>query len=228
MLLLFADFFSLICGVLIMKIRDDDTEVVGLLEDVRQYALKHKGRIYAPIDHHLFADIPHHHGADRFDALVPYLPSWTCTCLDIGTHWGYLAHRLERLGHDVTAAEINSTFLLYLYRIRRLYGDSFSIWPKTVFTLPDLGKYEMVFALNIFHHFIKDEKTHETFEIFLSALNCHTMFFQSHNPIEGQMVGAFKNYDPEQFVDFILESTSLTSAKKILDYGGRPVYKITK
>ena len=205
-----------------------DVETIGLLSDVKKYAEEHKGKIYAPIDHPLFMDIPHHHGADRFDALVPFLPKNRCNCLDIGTHWGYLAHRLEECGHTVTAAEINKNFLLYLYRIRRLYGDSFSIWPKSVFDIPNPAQFELIFALNIFHHFTKEKAIYDVFIKFLSSIDCNTMFFQSHNPAEGQMEGAYKNYSPDEFVDLIIQSTTMTRASKLFDYRGRTMYRIEK
>lgn len=206
----------------------NDLEVIDLLADITQYAENHKGKIYAPIDHPLFRHIPYHHGPDRFDALIPYLPKECCNCLDIGTHWGYLAHRLEELGFLVTAAEINKTYLLYLYRIRRLYADTFSIWSKSVFDIPNPDQFEMIFALNIFHHFTKDLDTYNMFLEFLSLLDCHTMFFQSHNPLEGQMSAAHKNYSPDEFVNLIIQNTKLTRATKLFDYHSRPIFKIEK
>ena len=205
-----------------------DVETLGLLEDVNAYAVRHGGRIYAPIDHPLFSNVPSHHGSDRFDDLAPYLPAKSCKCLDIGTHWGYVAHRAEHLGHEVTVAEMNPEYLMFLYRLRRLYRDKFTIWPRSVFSIPNPNNYQVVFALNIFHHFIKKEEVHHSFTQFLRSLRCEVMFFQAHNPAEGQMSKAYKNYNSREFVDLIMQETGLTNATKISDYGGRPLFKIER
>lgn len=203
-------------------------EIINLLADVKAYAKKHGGMIYAPIDHPLFSGIPAQHGSGRFEDLLPHLPTKSLRCLDVGTHWGFIAHRLERLGHEVTAAEMSADYLMFLYRIRSLYGDKFIIWPKSVFSIPNPGDYQLVFALNIFHHFIKSESLHQSFLLFLRSLRCDVMFFQAHNSAEGQMSKAYKNYTSVEFLDLILQETGLAHVIKISVYGGRELFKLER
>ena len=201
------------------------SEVCSLLEDVLAYARRRNGKIYAPIDHPDFAHIPCQYGPERFEVIRNNMPPGMETALDIGTHWGYFAHKLEQLGLKVTATEINRDYLKFLEKIRTLYNDSFEIYPKSIFTMEGALKFDVVLGLNIFHHFIKKEKEFEMFRTFLSRLDCHACFFQAHNPREGQMEGAFRNFFPDQFCEFLIENVpNFSSARQIADDGFRPMY----
>jgi hypothetical protein len=96
-------------------------EISALLDDVKAYAARRRGRIYAPICHPAFAGIPYEHGPERFDLIQSHIPATARTALDIGTHWGYFAHRLEQAGLKVTAVENMMEYVQFLYRIRDLY-----------------------------------------------------------------------------------------------------------
>ena len=42
------------------------------------------------------------------------------------------------------------------------------------------------------------------------------------------MKGAYKNYSPEEFVEFVLKNSCLDEAKLIGEEDGRPIYKLYK
>ena len=203
----------------------DATGIEELKRDVEEYAQKHNGKIYAPIDHPTFAHVPSQHGAERFEPIRQHMPQGMMTALDIGTHWGYFAHQLEKLGLEVTAAENSDEYLSFLRRIREIYGDEFAIYSNSIFDLQGEVNFDVVLALNIFHHFTKTEKLHHRFVNFLERLNCQALFFQSHNVREGQMSQAFRNYPPEKFCSVIVAHVpTLNRFEEIATFGARPMF----
>jgi 2-polyprenyl-3-methyl-5-hydroxy-6-metoxy-1,4-benzoquinol methylase len=208
--------------------QDNDFLLEDLLVKVREYADAHKGKIYAPICHEAFDGIPYEHGPERFDMIAPYLPEDAKTALDIGSHWGYFAHRLEDIGLEVTAAEMNPSYLEYLREIRQLCGKTFAIHDRSVFEMRGSIQHEVVLALNIFHHFIKARTVFDEFVDFLSRLDCKIIFFQAHNPEEGQMKGAYHNYAPNEFAEFVRSHSNLSRITRLGALGKRPVYAIAR
>jgi 2-polyprenyl-3-methyl-5-hydroxy-6-metoxy-1,4-benzoquinol methylase len=204
----------------------DSESIKELRSDVEAYADAHKGRIYAPIRHPAFADVPSQHGSDRWDLIAGHIPASAKTALDIGSHWGYFAHCLEDQGLDVVAAELSPSYLDFLDRIKAVSGKRFEVFRQSVFELPDPVRFDVVVALNIFHHFIKDEAVYGEFVDFLHRLDCEVLFFQAHDPAEGQMAGAYRNFAPDDFAAFITEEAGLSSVDKIGAIGRRPVYAL--
>jgi 2-polyprenyl-3-methyl-5-hydroxy-6-metoxy-1,4-benzoquinol methylase len=203
-------------------------QINALLRSVQEYADRNNGKIYAPIDHPQFASFRSHHGPERFEPIQKNIPSGARTALDIGTHWGYFAHRLEQSGLQVTAVESLKSYLPYLYSIRTLYGDKFEIVDGSFFSMERPLDYDVVLALNIFHHFIKTEALHSELQAALARLKCKILFFQSHSVREGQMENSHKNYTPADFCEFIVEHCpSLSHFEKIGDFKSRPMFKIT-
>lgn len=206
----------------------EPAEVQALLLDVQKYAAEHGGKIYAPVDHPAFAGIPYHHGPERFEPIALNMPSGVFTALDIGTHWGYFAHRLEGLGLRVTAAEHLPAYLDFLYRIRSLYGDTFEIFPESIFEMPRPVRFDVILGLNIFHHFLKTEQAFDQFTEFLNQIECQALFFQGHNTAEGQMKNSYRNFDPDEFCRFLVAQVpTLTDYREIARFGSRPMFLLT-
>jgi hypothetical protein len=87
----------------------------------------------------------------------------------------------------------------------------------------------IVLALNIFHHFLKHKDDYDALISFLKDIDIETMFFEPHKSEESQMIGAYLNYDPDEFVDFIKENSKLNCSKFIgKTKDGRKVYKLWK
>lgn len=200
----------------------------ALLADVKSYAERHGGKIYAPICHPEFSAIPSEHGPERLHFIEAHLPKDARTALDIGTHWGFFAHGLESKGLHVTAVESMAGYLSYLERLRELYGARFVIFPKSIFAMEGPLKFDVVLALAIFHHFIKTEKLHNQLVDVLSRIDCAAMFFQSHDPKEGQMNGAFRNYAPIEFCEFIIAHSRLNRFQEIARVKNRPLFMLSR
>ena len=89
--------------------------------------------------------------------------------------------------------------------------------------------FTVVLGLNIFHHFLKTEQLFKKFSYFLEKLNCEVMFFQPHLVGEPQMQKAYKNYDEEEFLSFIMAKVRLSKATLLgKDDDGRKLYKIER
>lgn len=89
-------------------------------------------------------------------------------------------------------------------------------------------KYDVIIALSIFHHFIKEEKIFKKFIEFLKTLKGKELFFEPHNPDEPQMREAYMNFDNDEFAEFIIQNSSFATIERIgFSEYGRPIYKIS-
>ena len=184
---------------------------------LNNYVRRSNGKLYAPVPHPAFADIPAKHGPKRFDLIAPHLEFKNGTVLDIGSNFGYMAHRLEELGYRVTAVEQSPGKAYFLRELRDLCERRFEVVQDSVFNL-EKPNYDIVFALNIFHHFMKTRESFEQLEQFLASLKCRMMIYQAHNHDEPQMAGAYNNLRPDEAARFISERLSLPRIEEIGSY----------
>src|SRR5690606_9761262 len=159
------------------------------------------------------------HGPERYEALAPHIPKEARTALDIGSHWGYFAHRLEDHGLQVTAAENSPAYLKFLRRIRDLCGKKFEIFDRSVFELPDPVAFAFLLVLNSCHLVTKTKAAHDQLVEFLGRLDARVIFFQAHNPKEGQMAGAYLNLEPDEFAAFVSNAAGLSTVRRIGGFG---------
>jgi len=186
------------------------------------------GQLYAPVTHPMLSHIPSAHGHKRFDLMKENLPVEGGSLLDIGAHWGYFCHRFEDLGFDCTAIEIGERYANIIRRLRDGEGKKFDVFNGSIFDF-DKHQFDVVLALYIFHHFIKEQSVFEVFVDFLKKLEVQAMFFASHDPNEPQMEGAYKNFPPEEFADFLMEHTGLTQKKLIGSFdNNRQLFVLSK
>lgn len=198
-------------------------------EEIALYALRHKGRVYSPLVHPDLASIPSYYGHERFELIRDSLPTASGRVLDIGAHWGYLCHRLEDLGFDCHAVELEPRNVEFMNRLKRASGRRFQVTCGSVFEALVRHDYDIVLALNIFHHFIKHQPTHDQLLELLRTLDMEAMYFGPHKPGEGQMQGAYRNYNPQDFVQLILDHSCLTQARRVgKSEDNRDLYLLTR
>lgn len=190
------------------------------------------GKIYDPIIHIDLQDIPSFHEteSDRFDIINKNLTATEGRLLDIGAHWGYFCHRFEELGFDCYAVENDHFNLYFLEKLRRAENKTFTIIPKSIFDYKEMEHidYNVVLALNIFHHFLKTEESYHNLIGFLNKLKVKEMFFEAHNPEEFKNMNVYKNYSEDEFVQFILKNSTLKKAQKIgIAQDGRKIFKLS-
>lgn len=186
------------------------------------------GRAYHPFTHPDLQDIPSEHGENRFEIIRPHLQNVPPgDLLDIGANWGYFCHRFEELGFRCHAAEVHPVNVYFLKKLRQAEDRKFEVIEQSILAHKGKMNFNVVLALNIFHHFLKKEETYRQFVDFLAALKTDLMFFQPHQPSEPQMRGAYVNYDCDDFAKLVAKHSRLATHELIgWDHDQRPIYKL--
>jgi len=167
----------------------------------------------------------------RFLIILENLAITNGALLDIGANLAYFCHKFEDLGFDCYAVEIRPSNVHYMKKLRDIEGKKFKIINKSIFDLNLKLDFDIVLALNIFHHFLREKELYQNLIEFLGRLKLKTMYFQPHDPSEKIMRNAYVNYDNEQFVRFIIKYSCLNKFELInkqSDGRSRPIYKIFK
>jgi 2-polyprenyl-3-methyl-5-hydroxy-6-metoxy-1,4-benzoquinol methylase len=205
---------------------------VNLRKQILLYANDQPSRkIYQPILHIDLQDILSFHETEisRFEIIRKNLSTKTGCLLDIGAHWGYFCHRFEEIGFDCYAVENSPVDVYFLEKLRRADNKKFTIIPKSIFDYKDLEniEFDVVLALNIFHHFLLYEESYLQLVNLLHKLRVNEMYFEPHTEEFFQNIKPYKNYSEEEFVQFIIKNSKLNESQYIgTAQDGRKIYKI--
>ncbi len=198
--------------------------------ELQLYANELGGRTYQPPLHADLDEIEFNHECeDRLRVIMDNLSSRQGKLLDIGANLGFFCHKFEEARFDCYAVEDSQVNLYFLKAIKRAEGRKFRIIAESVLESKYVvnTQFDVVLALNIFHHFLKTKQAYAKFLELLNNIKTKELFFESHLQEEPQMRGAYKNYSPEEFVRLILDNTTLSKAEflsKAKD--GRSLYKL--
>lgn len=205
-------------------------EWMSFRQELLQYAKEQGGKTYQPITHPDLDDIPFFYECeDRFTLIKENVSVEQGRLLDIGANLGYFCHRFEDEGFDCYAVEDSQVLLYFLKKLRRAENKKFKVIAESVLESRDIRNthFNVVLALNIFHDFLKTKESYDRFVHLLENLHTEELFFESHLPDEPQMQGAYKNYAPAEFAEFLLRNSSLSQAQCIgVAEEGRPLYKL--
>lgn len=203
---------------------------VKFRSEILQYANEmYRGKVYHPLMHPDFRDIPTSHNFKRFEIIRKNLPPELGEVLDIGAHWGFMSHCFEELGYTCYAVENSPRDVYFLKKLRDAQNKKFEIIAMDILEYHDKKRFKIILALNIFHHFIKEKHQHDRLINFLQRIDTEIIFFQPHKIDEPQMVGSYRNYDCEEFVAFVLKHSRLRNALPIGEADDRrPIYKLYK
>jgi hypothetical protein len=194
------------------------------------HAKKHGGKISHSITHPDLCHMsPFHKSEDRYRIIKENLSVKKGRLLDIGACWGYFCHKFEEEKFDCYAVENDRENLYFLKTLKRAENRNFRIIPKSILEYGDIKNlfFDVVLALNIFHHFLKNRNTYYGFIDLLQNLRLKEMFFEPHLPNEPQMGSAYRNYSNEEFVRFITQNSNLKNAQLIGEgEDGRKIYKL--
>ena len=197
------------------------------------YTLALEKRLYQPTTHPDLDMIAEHSCEDRFNMIRDNLSvkrgSSSARVLDIGANHGYFCQKFEELGFKCYAVENGLINLHYLRRFKRASNKKFEVVPEGIFKWKGVKElqFDVVLALNIFHHFLKRKKPYSQLIDLLNGLQVKEMFFEPHLPGEYQMKNAYKNYTEKEFVEFVLQNSKLKRAKPIgAANDGRTLYKL--
>jgi len=211
-----------------VKVARRHTQWTSFRAEILAYARK-GGKLYAPILHPDISDIPSVHGHERMEIIKRHLPEKPGRMLDIGAHWGYFCHCFEDLGYQCIAVENSSLDLRFMEKLRRAENKHFEIFAGSIFNVDLSASFDVVLALNIFHHFLKKETLYNELIKFLHSLDAQVMFFETHKPDEPQMKNSYANYSPEEFVQFVCDHGRFRSAENIATTpDGRSLFKLSR
>jgi 2-polyprenyl-3-methyl-5-hydroxy-6-metoxy-1,4-benzoquinol methylase len=206
-------------------------------EFVVSYAKQQKrGRLYQAIVHPDLADIPYydlegHNCEDIMRAIKLHLGPEKGVMLDIGANIGFFCHKFEDLGYHCYAVESEPIVFRILERMKIAENKKFEVINKSIFDVELIRKmkFDVVLALNVFHHFLKTKTEFIKLQDLLKNLEMDQMFFEAHRYDDGQMKNAFINYTQPEFVEFILQRTSLNKSEVIYTAkNGRTIFKLSK
>ena len=180
---------------------------------------KHEGKLYQKLAHPDLEDIPYvHDNDDRLFAIQKNIITKNGTVLDIGANFGFFSIKLSELGYKCTLIEQNNQLVFFLKKFNKMLDNHFNLIQKNFLNMYDEPiEYDVVLALNIFHHFLKTETSYNKFIYLLKNLKVKEMFFEPHNPNENQFRNSYKNLNNEEFIKLIINNTNLNNYKKILD-----------
>ena len=193
-----------------------------------------RGHIYQAIDHPDLSDFPAHKDHGRRELIRVALSDYDRAgkrSLDIGAQWGYMTQQMEAFGFQSVGVEASGTNVRFARRIKTAVEGQYEIWHGKIFEYPESAAADVIVALNIFHHLIKTHPLHAGLEAFLQKLQADVLIFEPHLPKHAwrQMEGAYRNYEPDQFVDFVSRHTGMQSIELIgTASDGRPLYKLAR
>ena len=205
-------------------------------ENLRQAVLKivlQRGFIHQPFNHPDLDSLPYRYGNElkekafygneRWDYIRNSLPISSGTVLDIGAYFGYFDHRFEDLGFTCFAVEPDVENLAVLHQYRELQGKQFEVWEKSIFEIQRF-EFDIVLALNIFHHLVKTKTDLTKLIDFLEKLKCQAMYFEPQ-----AVSNEYQDFTDPEFVKFVLDHTSLNQAR-LLGHTkrDRDLYLLTK
>lgn len=146
------------------------------------------------------------------------------TLVDVGSLFGNICYQAELDGFDCTAVEIDKKYLNVMRKLHSSYSMKYKIIEKSFLDID--FDYDIIVALNIFHHFIKTEELYTKFINFLQKIKFKEMYIQTHSTEETQMKTAYKNMSPYEFVELISKETGKNNIIFLEEINERKIYKI--
>lgn len=192
------------------------------------YARDMGGELYQPVTHPDLQDIPRMYDETRWHVIESSLPLHNGKVLDIGSNLGYFCHKFEQHGFDCTAVELDKRSAYFMEKLKIAEDRHFQIFNGSIFDFPREEEYDIVLALNIFHHFFRFKDQYELLVGFLKRIHMRYMFLETHLTSEKYMQKSYRNYTPDEVVQFVLSNSCLSSATflKIVE-GERPIYLLS-
>ena len=159
----------------------------------------------------------------RYDIIKKNKFSDSKTLADIGSLFGNICYKGELDGLECTAIENDKTFLYVMKKTH--HGLNFRIFEDSFLNL-DQRNFDIIVALNIFHHFLKNENDYQKLIFFLKSITFREIFIQFHETDEKQMTQSYKNYNNTEFLEFILKTTNKNNFEYVGEERQRKIYKI--
>ena len=150
--------------------------------------------------------------------------------LDLGANLGYFCIHFENQGFECVAVENSPRFAYCLEGLKRSLNKNFTIITDSLLDSKEIiqESFDVVLALNIFHHLLKRKETFQKLVLFLEHLECKEMYFEPHLFDDPQMAHSYINMHEEEFAEFVRQKLKLNQSEIIgRASDNRPVYKIS-
>ncbi|MDP1774318.1 MAG: methyltransferase [Methylobacter sp.] len=192
------------------------------------------GTLYQSPLHFDLVDIPSIHSCeDRWDAIKSHIaiPA-SGVALDIGCNLGFFCHKLEEVGYSSVGVEYLPECAYVAKKIATAENRKFKVLTGDILTLEEFQPhnapvFDVVLALNIFHHFIKTQDGYEKLRQFMNNVRIGTLFFEAHLPGEAQMQEVFFNPAPDEFAQLLKDWGRFERAVPIYTADdGRTMFKL--
>jgi len=186
---------------------------ITFVEDLLNYS----GRLDC-VTHPDLRDIPAlHRCEDRFMMIKHNMSAKGGRLLDLAASLGYFCHRFEDEGFECYAVEDSKERLYFLQRLRKAENKKFKIMAGSIGEWPQVDKmrFDVVLALNVFHHALKTKYSCSQLATQLNRLNVRELFFETPNDADSQMKDAYRKYTPSEFVQFIMRNSKFKKAALI-------------
>ncbi len=189
-----------------------------------------RGKPYQVLSHPDLRNIPFKQGEIPFDIIRENISISKGTLLDIGANLGYFCHKFEDEGFNCYAVEENRMFMYLLKKLKKVENKKFKIIPESIIEYNKNQEliFDVVLAFNIFHKFLETKDSYLNLIEFLKRLKVKELILGCHSRKEFKNKKFYRNYKPDEFVNFILENSCLNKAKFIgKTKTGRSLYKLT-
>lgn len=202
---------------------------VDFRNEIDLYVTRH-GSLYQPMTHVDLADFRNYHTEMRFDLIRNNLSLSSGRILDIGANWGFFCRKFEEIGFDCTAAEHDPEAVHFMKGLRRAERKSFHIIEGDILGYDGPLEFDVVFALSIFHHFLRDKETFSRLNDFLRRLKVDYMIFEPNITGESIVSKYEINLGGEDYVKHVIEYSCLNSYRKIgvEPETSRPIYLLSR
>lgn len=201
---------------------------VGIKQEIIEFCNNTwKGKSYHPLPHPDFDEVSPIWSGNKYSFFMKNTSlERGASILDLGSLFGYFSYKAELDGYACTACETDKRYLNVMKKLHIAYRMKYDILQDSLLNI-QTTEYDIVFAFNIFHHFLKNKASYEKLKALLGRLKYKEMYIQFHQPDEQQMIDAYQNYTEGEFVKFIIDnSIDKTSYKCLGEENGRKIYKI--
>ena len=196
-------------------------------EELEDYTAGRDGFSYQPFTHPDLQSIKVQHDSSREKLILNHMPPTAKTILDIGAYIGYFDLYFGNRGYDCTAVEHHPRHAYFMKKLREAEHLDFEIVQSSFLEWKCSRHFDVILALNIFHHFIQSEALMARLEEQLSAISTSCIFLETHLPEDAIMKESYRNFEPEEFAEYVRKKANLSKFEMIGHTSrGRSLFKI--
>lgn len=188
---------------------------VKLRNETLAFCAGRGGFAYQQFTHPDLQDIPVQHKDDRHKMIEARLDSLPGTMLDLGAYFGFFDCYFGAKGWRCTAVEHHPKHAFFIRQLCKAGNAPVEVVTGSFFDLPSPRRYDVVLALNIFHHYLATEELFSQLKEFIRSLIAKQIFFEPHLPEDAIVQGAYRNFTPDEFVSFVSRESGMSNVTEL-------------